>query len=152
MTPTLALRAAYTRLDAQYESDGSVNSNRVKSGNTMPGIPKQKFFGELAWRSVGWINKPTQGFSEAGFEINAVGEMYADSLNTAKVEAYETYNLRAAHHIKSGQQTLSFYGRLDNITDQKYVSSVVVDQSSSRFYEPGAPRNWLLGVKYTIQM
>jgi outer membrane receptor for monomeric catechols len=41
---------------------------------------------------------------------------------------------------------------VDNFTDKKYVSSVVGDQVIERYYEPGAPRNWLLGVKYTIQM
>jgi iron complex outermembrane recepter protein len=157
---TLAINAAYTFFDAKYLSDGGLNSAQVQSGKIMPGVPRHKFFGELAWRSVGWATKPTQSFTEAGLEINAVGEMYTNSKNSdypsmagsKKTSAYETINLRASRHIKNGNQTLSFYGRIDNLTDKEYVGSVVVDQSSGRYFEPGAPRNWLIGAKYTLTM
>jgi len=154
LSNTVAIRSAYTLLDAKYKSDGNVSSARVMKDRVMPGIPKQKFYAEFAWRSTGWILRPNQEFSEAAIEFNAVGEMFADSRNltSTKVDSYETINLRASRHIKTGNQTLSFYGRIENLTDKKYVGSVVVDQSSGRYFEPGAPRNWLLGMKYTVEM
>ncbi len=59
---------------------------------------------------------------------------------------------RVAQNYKAGPHALTLFGRVDNIFDQKYVSSVVVNQSSSRYYEPGMPRNWILGVKYSLAM
>lgn len=147
-----ALRLAYTAINAEYTSNGSASNTRVKDGKDMPGIPKYRFFGDLSWRSVGWASKPNTTFSEAGLEVTAVGKTWVDSPNTAQADSYELLNLKASHHIKMGNGMLSVIARLDNVTDEKYVGSVVVDQSQSRFYEPGAPRNWLLGLKYTVQM
>ena len=60
--------------------------------------------------------------------------------------------MQASKHYVFGAHRISVFGRLDNVTDEKYVGSVVADQAFLRFYEPGAPRNWLLGLKYTVQM
>jgi iron complex outermembrane recepter protein len=152
LSKTAAIRLAYTAIDAAYTSNGSASSTRVQDGKDMPGIPRYRVFGDVTWRSAGWFTKPTNTHSEAGVEFVAIGDTWANSQNTAKANHYELFNLKASHHIKMGAATLSFIARLDNVTDQKYVGSVVVDQSSNRFYEPGAPRNWLLGLKYTVQM
>ncbi len=153
VTKRTVLRGAYTLIGAEYASAGSrQSSTTVQDGKDMPGIPKYRFFGDLSWRSVGWTSKPNTTFSEAGLEITAVGKTWVDSANSAQTDPYELLNLKASHHVKTSAGMLSFIARLDNVTDEKYVGSVVVDQSQSRFYEPGAPRNWLLGLKYTVQM
>ena len=119
----------------------------------MPSVPQRRTFVDLGWRSIGWEIKPTSTYSEFGLEANAVGKTYVNSANTVTpASSYETFNVRLSHHIRMQQKTLSLYARVDNFTDKKYVSSVIGDQAASRYYEPGAPRNWLLGVKYTIQM
>jgi iron complex outermembrane receptor protein len=152
-----ALRGAFTMLSAEYDSPSSVvqlsTERDVNSGNSMPSVPQRRAFVDLGWRSIGWEIKPTSTYSEFGLEANAVGKTYVNSTNTATpASAYETFNVRLSHHIRMQQKTLSLYARVDNFTDKKYVSSVVGDQVIERYYEPGAPRNWLLGVKYTIQM
>jgi iron complex outermembrane recepter protein len=152
LSKTTAIRLAYTAIDAEYTSNGSASSTRVQDGKDMPGIPRYRVFGDVTWRSVGWLTRSNNTHSEAGVELVAIGDTWANSQNTAKANNYELFNLKVSHHIKMGATNLSFIARLDNVTDQKYVGSVVVDQSSNRFYEPGAPRNWLLGLKYTVQM
>ena len=148
-----ALRLAYTAINAEYTSNGSASSTQVKDGRDMPGIPNYRFFGDLTWRSIGWTSKPNASFSEIGLEVTAVGKTWVDSSNSKpQADSYELLNLKTSHHIKMGAAVLSFIARVDNVTDEKYVGSVVVDQSSERYYEPGAPRNWLVGLKYTVQM
>jgi iron complex outermembrane receptor protein len=149
-----AVRAALTYIDATYrETMNTVRSNTlsaVSSGNTMPGVPRTRAFLETAWRSTGWMQRPTGNFSEAGLEFTAVGDMQANSANTERATGYELLNMRVATHLRKGAQQASFYARVDNLLDRRYVGSVVADQAFLRFYEPGAPRNWLLGFRYTL--
>ncbi|WVN42537.1 TonB-dependent receptor [beta proteobacterium MWH-UniP1] len=153
LSKSIVLRLAYTAIDAEYTSNGSASSSRVQDGKNMPGIPKYRIFGDLTWRSIGWTSKPNSAFSEAGIEIAATGKTWVDSSNIdTQADSYELLNLKASHHIKIGAGTLGFIARLDNIADTKYVGSVISDRENKFYYEPGAPRNWLLGLKYTVQM
>jgi outer membrane receptor protein involved in Fe transport len=51
-----------------------------------------------------------------------------------------------------GYGLVTGYLRIDNLTDKLYVASTIGDQESGRYYEPGAPRNWLVGFKYTLKL
>lgn len=150
---TVALRGAATWIDVQYNSSGSRSGQTVISdGKTMPGVPNNKVFVDLSWRSSGWAEKPKTTHTESGVELVHTGSLYANSTNSAKVDPYQLVNLRYAHHIKSNWGAFSFITRVDNVGNKKYVGSVIVDQSSAAYYEPGAPRNWLVGLKYTLTM
>ena len=151
-----AIRAALTAMDATYrESLRTVRNSAlatVTAGNTMPGVPKTRAFLDASWRSTGWTQKPGGKFSEAGLEFVATGDMQANSVNSEKASSYELFNARLATHIQNGGHRLSLYARVDNLLDKRYVGSVVADQAFLRFYEPGAPRSWLMGIRYTLQM
>ena len=41
---------------------------------------------------------------------------------------------------------------VENIADKLYAGSVVVDQAFENYYEPGAPRQYLLGIQYKRTM
>jgi iron complex outermembrane receptor protein len=143
-------------MDATYrESLRTVRNSAlatVTAGNTMPGVPKTRAFLDASWRSTGWTQKPGGKFSEAGLEFVATGDMQANSVNSEKASSYELFNARLATHIQNGGHRLSLYARVDNLLDKRYVGSVVADQAFLRFYEPGAPRSWLMGIRYTLQM
>ena len=47
---------------------------------------------------------------------------------------------------------LTAYGRVDNLTDQRYVGSVIVNQSSSQFFEPAPGVQWSLGVRWNVPL
>jgi iron complex outermembrane recepter protein len=156
-----ALRGAFTMLSAEYDSQidvlgagpmNSVVTETVAAGNAMPSVPQRRAFVDLGWRSIGWETKPASTYSEFGLEANAVGKTYVNSFSTTATSSYETFNVRLSHHIKMQEKTLSLYARVDNFTDKKFVSSVIGDQVAARYYEPGAPRNWLLGIKFAVQM
>ena len=41
-------------------------------------------------------------------------------------------------------------GRIDNLFDENYVGTVRVNDANSRFYEPALGRNWIMGVKASL--
>jgi len=51
-----------------------------------------------------------------------------------------------------GQGSLTAYARVDNLTDKRYVGSVIVNQAASRFYEPAPGRNWTLGLRMVLPL
>ena len=52
----------------------------------------------------------------------------------------------------AGKGSLTAYGRLDNVTDQRYVGSVIVNQAASQFYEPAPGFSWTLGVRLNVPL
>jgi hypothetical protein len=51
-----------------------------------------------------------------------------------------------------GKGNISLYGRLNNASDERYVGSVIVNQTSFQYYEPGLPKNWTAGVSLTLPL
>lgn len=147
-----AIRGAYTLISAKYDQNTSVSSGSVNNGNKIPGIAENQLYMDLSWRSIDWLAKPKATYTEAGIDCKSVGKMYADSRNLNVANSYKLWGARLSHNIKNGAHTLTMFGRVDNISNKVYASSVVVDQQFGSYYEPGMPRNWILGVKYSLAM
>jgi iron complex outermembrane receptor protein len=144
----LAVRGAVTLIAAKY---GEPAGSAVKGGK-IPGIPQSQIYLDLSWRSNGWLNISKMTYTEVGADYRSVGKSYANSDNTEAASAYQLFGIKVSHNIKQGAHSLSLFGRLDNVFDKKYVSSIVVNQENRQYYEPGMPRNWILGVKYSLAM
>jgi hypothetical protein len=41
---------------------------------------------------------------------------------------------------------------IDNLSNKNTVSSVIVNQSSKQYFEPGLPRAWVIGVQSQIPL
>jgi iron complex outermembrane receptor protein len=55
-------------------------------------------------------------------------------------------NARVRQHFQWGQaQVVAFVG-IDNLTDKRAVSSVIINQANKQFFEPALPRNGVIGV------
>jgi iron complex outermembrane receptor protein len=151
---------AATAIDATYTerfctSTTCTAANTVQAGNKMPGIPQHYVFAELLW-----AQRPLQdglrllpwGW-QAGAELVNAGRLYANDLNTASADGYTVLNLKASHGwALSGKGLLVVYARLDNVSDQRYVGSVIVNQTSGQFYEPAPGYNWTLGARLTLPL
>ena len=144
----LAARGAVTFITAKY----SEPAGSAVSGGKIPGIPQSQIYLDLSWRSNGWTNKSKMTYTEVGVDYRVVGKSYANSDNSEAASAYQLFGLKLSHNIKHGPHGLSFFGRVDNLLDKKYVSSVVVNQENRQYYEPGMPRNWIIRVKYSLAM
>ncbi|MFZ9639847.1 MAG: TonB-dependent receptor family protein [Hylemonella sp.] len=146
-----AIDAQFTQTFSSYRSSTAIT---VNSGNKIPGIPQQFLFAELNWAQNGAsINrrKPTVGL-QGGVEAISSGRLYADDTNTASADGYTTFNLKASHGWAVGKGSLTAYARADNVTDQRYVGSVIVNQSSQQYYEPAPGYNWTLGLRLSLPL
>ncbi len=158
LTPHVSALVSASMIDAQYaQSFMSLTpsgTTSVLSGNKIPGIPESSFFSELAWNSENAQSRmgaPAMG-TRLGIEWVQTGRIYANDLNTETTNAYTVFNLAASHRWPVGKGTLTWYGRLNNATNEKYVGSVIVNQASRQFYEPGMPRNWTTGLSLSVPL
>lgn len=144
LSPRLTANLSASMIDAQY----SQSFNNVTSGNKIPGIPQSSVFSELAWTSEpastgkGALTNGTR----LGIELVQAGRIYANDTNTASADGHTVLNLSARHRWSIGKGGLTLYGRINNVSDERYIGSVIVNQASSQFYESGLPNNWSVGL------
>jgi iron complex outermembrane receptor protein len=146
------VQLAYTYLNARYKdayltcsvSPCPTPNELVGSGNAIPSIARSTLYANLGW-------KPATGW-QAGMEVRAASQMYADDINSQAAAGYGIVGLRGGYRIAFGGLDLSAFARVDNLFDRQYAGSVIVDETSLRFYEPAMGRNYLagLGAKYTF--
>ena len=136
---------AYTYTLAQVTQDYKTTSgNTISSGANIPGVSAHRLFGELAWQ-------PKDHSINIGAEVIAASNMYAADSNTALSNAsgYVVSNFRAFAKQKIEKWNVTEFVRLNNIFDTYYVSSVIINQASSQYFEPSPGRNWVIGMNAT---
>jgi iron complex outermembrane receptor protein len=169
LSPNWRATLSASAIDAQYSQAFSytavINATpttvNVAQGNKIPGIPQHFVFTELLWAAQTMDDarrKPVLD-TQAGVELVSAGRIYVNDSNfdplagaASKADGYTTLNLKASHGWAMGQGSLTAYGRLDNVTDQRYVGSVIVNQASSQFYEPAPGFNWTLGLRLNLPL
>jgi len=48
------------------------------------------------------------------------------------------------------KERLQLSARVDNLTDHRYIGSVIVNDGNGRYYEPAPGRTWLLGARFSF--
>lgn len=154
LTPHFSATASASMLDAQYSQAFTSGTTPIASGNKIPGIPQTSFYSELAWTSA--VVQPGAKTAAAGTRLAAEvvqsGRVYANDQNTASADGRTVFNLSASQRWAVDKAAVTLYARLNNASDERYVGSVIVNQSSQQFYEPGLPRNWMLGVSVSAPL
>ena len=107
--------------------------------NKIPGIPSKNFYGEIQWETE------DAGFSTA-VEGRYVSDVYANDTNTAVADAYGLFNWRMIFKQTLGALKVNEFVRVDNLLDEVYAGSVIVNEGSGRFYESGTPRSFMVGL------
>ncbi|MFL9610737.1 TonB-dependent receptor family protein [Methylobacillus sp. Pita2] len=146
----ISLFGSYTLLRAKFDDTysypvtrfGSTAINTVQSGNYIPGTYRSQIYGEIAWKHQ------ASGFNTA-FEARHNSKVYTDDQNSDSARSYTLFNIRAGFQQKLQNWRFSEYVRVENIFDKEYIGSIRVNDGNSRFYEPAAGRNWLLGLNAT---
>ena len=133
-----------TAINAQYGDNTSL------AGKYLPGIPRQQLFSSIAWSEKGFqlANKNSLSGKEASLDWVARSRLWANDSNDASGTAtgYGMLNARVRQHFQWGQaQVVAFVG-IDNLTDKRAVSSVIINQANKQFFEPALPRNGMIGV------
>ena len=137
---------AYTWLNARFQDPYSAGSPPVSvaSGNRLPGVARAVLYGELIWRH------PPTGF-HAAIEYRASSKIYVNEANGDSAAGFGVANLRAGFQQQlgssgNGKWRLSEFVRVDNLTDHRYIGSVIVAEARGRYFEPAPGRNVTVGV------
>lgn len=135
---------AYSYLDAEFKDPfvsqyASGSNQNVQSGYKIPGTYKNRTYAEISWRH------PSTGFFTALEGIHS-SKVYTNDVNTASADSYAVFNWRGGFQQKLDKWSFTEFVRVDNLTNKDFVSSVRVNDQNSRFYEPGLPANWTVGV------
>ena len=151
--------AAHTWLNASYR-DGfftclttpcAVPNVAVAAGNSIPGVPKQSVYLELIWRAPRNAASPFFSNPYAALELRRVSQIYVDDRNSDAASGYTLVNLRAGVEQRSGKWTISEFFRIDNLANQRYAGSVIVNETNGRFFEPAPGRTWTAGVSAALR-
>jgi iron complex outermembrane receptor protein len=155
-TPNWRASLAASQIDATYTQAFTSGVTPIAAGNKIPGIPQSSMFAELLWASQMPTarNSAAQLGTQAGLELLQSGKLYATDTNAAAAiaDGYTTWALKASHGFAVGKGSFTVYTRVDNLTDEKYVGSVIVNQAGSQFFEPAPGRNWTLGLRLVLPL
>jgi iron complex outermembrane receptor protein len=116
----------------------------VPAGNFIPGIPRYSAYGE-----VGWKDLFVEGLG-AALEARRVGRVFVNDRNTESADAYNVFSARIGITVPVSGVKVTGFARVDNLLDTKYVGSVIVNDTSRRFYEPAPGRNILIGLSASV--
>jgi iron complex outermembrane receptor protein len=133
-------RAAYTWLDAVFEEDFGTSA----AGKMLPGVPKEQFYAEGAWRYV------PRGMRVA-LELLHRSRVPVNDQNSEFAASFTVVNAVIGFEQRGAGWRLNEFLRVDNVGDKAYIGSVIVNASNTRFYEPAPRRNILLGVQASLQ-
>ena len=131
---SLTFRAAYTFSRFTFVGDD------VFGNNDLPGAPRHFIRSELRYASnLGFWIAP-------GVEIVPTG-YFVNSENTVRSPNYSLFTTRAGYDYKPWNVGIYFEGR--NLTNERYVFAVQVDNANARFFEPGDGRAFYGGVQWS---
>jgi iron complex outermembrane recepter protein len=148
VAPQWTARAALTLLDATYRDPFltctaipcTAPTVPVSAGKRIAGTQRGLAFGEIVWKP--WA----QG--DFAIEARSASALTANDTNTEGAPRYTVWALRGTYGwALSKDLSLEALARIDNATNKSYAGSVIVNDANGRFYEPGAPRNFLLSLR-----
>jgi iron complex outermembrane receptor protein len=109
----------------------------IPEGNRLPAVPANSLYAGLTWR-----------YAPAGFAVTAEAisraEIYVDDRNSDAAPGYWAENLRAGFEQDTGNWHVSEYASVNDLSNRRYVGSVIVNETNSRFFEPAPGRTALI--------
>ena len=74
-----------------------------------------------------------------------------NDINSEFADAFTVLNLVFGFQQQGAKWRLSEFVRVDNVSGESYIGSVVVNDANGRYYEPAPQRSILLGVQASLQ-
>ena len=139
----LTAQASYSYLDATFDADipNSDPQKVVYSGNYIPGVAKNQAYVALGWQ-------PETGFN-AGIDVRYMDKIYVNDTNSDVAPSYTVTSANIGYVWKNNDWKVRSYARVDNLFDENYVGSVIVNDGNNRFFEPADGVNWSAGLSIT---
>ncbi|MGQ0563147.1 MAG: TonB-dependent receptor family protein [Gemmatimonadota bacterium] len=141
LTPALQFTASYTFSDFVFLDDGiDAVSNE---GNRLPGVAPHHLIVRPVLRTRAVVIEP---------ELEITSRYYADDANSeaARNPGATVVNLRVRAARPIGRTGLTPFAAINNLTDERYSGSVVVNAAGARYFEPAPGRNFFFGLAIRI--
>lgn len=138
LTDRITTMISYTHSD--FEFDRFVDSGGSDySGNRIPGTLEDYLFAEIVYRD------PAGLF--AAFDINLIGDQYAENANTVLVEDYTLANVRLGYDIVTDSMRISPFLGITNLFDEDYFGDIRINaEFGQRYFDPAPGRSAYAGV------
>ncbi|HEX5305081.1 MAG TPA: TonB-dependent receptor [Dyella sp.] len=145
------LSAGYTHLRARFrnsffactDSPCAVPSTPIAAGTRLPGVPED--YGSLRLEhgnGTGW---------REGLTFTGVGSVTVNDTGTDHAAGYGLIDVDVGYTFALSDTTrLDLSARVNNLTDRRYIGSVIVNDGNGRYFEPGPDRSFMLGARLTF--
>jgi iron complex outermembrane receptor protein len=141
------LEASYTGLDATFRDAFPICAGAgcatpdvmVAAGTRIPGVAQQQLRAALQWRYGDWW-AAVEGVGTGDVTVNDPGDRSAPG--------HFLLHLALGREWALGAHRLEAFLRADNVLDQAYIGSVIVNEGNGRYYEPGPRRGLLMGLRW----
>lgn len=131
----LSARLAYTWQDFVY--DRFVSGTEDVSGNREPGIPPHTLFAQLTHSAPWGLTSTLSARWVDSFPVN--------DANTASNWSYTTVGFRVSLDRVLGRIAARPFAGIENIFDERYNATVMVNAVGDRYYSPSAGRSFYVG-------
>ncbi|MCA2999113.1 MAG: TonB-dependent receptor [Rhodocyclaceae bacterium] len=150
--------AAVTAIRAEVGQAYVAGGRTVASDSMMTAVPRGNLFAALRWRPAGVRSDGWSGWS-VGADVMARSRMAADDTNTAYAAGYAALGMDVRYRWRdvrisspaASALEIEAFVRSDNLTDAKYVGSVIVNDANLRFFESAPGRRVMLGVAAAVR-
>ena len=134
------VRGTYGHIRAQFD-EFEVNGSDL-SGNSLPGIPQNRFTLSGDWSLDFGLN--------LGLQFLSTGRLYVNDQNSISTESFNLLNFYSSYEIQTSKLTIAPFINVANLTGTQYFSNIRINAFGSRFYEPAPDRQLVGGVTVTF--
>lgn len=115
------------------------------SGNKVPAIPTHSVNVILNYEFE--LSDDISGLLQ--WDCDYFSKMYANDSNSEYAPGYFYGNVMAGVNVKLNNYKITGYVGLRNIFDKKYIGFVNINDYLGRYYEPGEPRYFYMGLNFS---
>ena len=142
IAPGWSARVATAWTRAEYLDGFAGSGGAVTAGQALPGVPRRTAWAELVWRpgASGW---------HSALSWQHRGRIWVNDVNDAFAPAAQTWSWRTGWRQAWSHWRLDATLWIDNLTDERTVGSVIVNEASRRYFEPAPGRSATLSASIT---
>lgn len=121
------------------------DDEKVFDGNKLPGIPNHMAQANLKWQPLSHLIIDSQ--------LQFVGQQFIDDANINVNDSYLLSNISASYRLSISRiSDIDLFAGINNLSDTHYspmltVNAVAFGNSEPRYYYPGMPRHFYMGIR-----